>query len=525
VVFDILRQGGKDLRQLPLRERKKRLAKALPDLRRPLHLADYATGEGAKIAATACRHGLEGIIAKRADAPYKSRRTRDWLKIKCVRQQEFVIGGWSPSTRGRSFSSLLLGVHEDGALRYAGRVGTGFDAALLQDIAAKLQSRQRKMPPFDSVPPAARRGVRWVTPDLVAQVRFTEMTRGGAVRHAVFEGLREDKSAGEVVREREAKAPSRRGKAERSSDVKQNAEDAAVAGVRLTHPDKVLYPAMGVTKRQVAEYFAVRAKVMLPHVMGHPVSLVRCPEGREEACFFQKHAGSGFPDVVERIAVEEKSGVKKDYLLFNSKAALVSCAQVGALELHLWGSRADKIERPDRLIFDLDPGDDVDFAAVRHAAFDLRDVLAEAELASWPLLTGGKGVHLVVALERRHDWPTVSTFAKDFAEKLADLDPGRFVATMTKAKRKGRIFIDHFRNRRGSTAIAPFSPRAREGAPIAAPVSWKELESIGRASEFSLVDATARLAGRDKAWPREAKRRVRLTQAGVARIGLDLAEA
>jgi bifunctional non-homologous end joining protein LigD len=305
--------------------------------------------------------------------------------------------------------------------------------------------------------------------------------------------------------------------------MQQDAEQGSVAGVRLTHADKLLYPAMGVTKRQVAEYFAARAKAMLPHVARRPVSLVRCPEGRAQACFFQKHAGSGLPAAVERVAVAEKSGVKKDYLLFSSKRALVSCAQVGALELHLWGSRVDRIERPDRLVFDLDPGDGADFAAIRRAAFDLRDALREAELPSWPLLTGGKGIHLVVTLERRHDWSTIGSFAKDFAEKFADLDPQRFVATMSKAKRKGRIFIDHFRNRRGATAIAPYSPRAREGAPIAAPVSWQELECIERANAFSLVDPERRLAARGKAWPSDDKRRARLTQAGAARIGLDLA--
>lgn len=300
---------------------------------------------------------------------------------------------------------------------------------------------------------------------------------------------------------------------------------AEVAGVRLTHPDKLLYPAMGVTKRQLADYFAGRAKAMLPHLAARPVSLVRCPDGRRKACFFQKHAGSGLPDGVERIPIEEKSGERKDYLLFNTRQALVACAQIGALELHLWGSRIDSIERPDRLILDLDPGEGVDFAAVKRAAFDLRDALEAVALPSWALLTGGKGIHLVVTLERRHDWAVVGTFAKDFAERIATQEPERFVATMAKAKRKGRIFIDHFRNRRGATAIAPYSPRAREGAPIAAPVSWEELTDIDRSDAFSLADAEDRIANRDKAWPGEAARRARLTKDRVAGIGLSLQEA
>ena len=296
----------------------------------------------------------------------------------------------------------------------------------------------------------------------------------------------------------------------------------AVAGVRLTHPDKLLYPTMGVTKRKVAEYYAAQAKAMLPYLAGRPVSLVRCPEGRQKNCFFQKHAGSGLPAAVERVAIPEKSGEKKDYLLFSSARALVSCAQIGALELHLWASRRDRLERPDRMVFDLDPGEGVDFSTVKRAAVDLRALLQEVDLAAWPLLTGGKGLHLVVMLERRHGWDRFGGFAKGVAEKLVERHPDRFVVTMSKAKRRGRIFIDYLRNRRGATAIAPFSPRAREGAPIAAPVSWQELESIERSAAFSLADSRDRLAGRETAWPGEAKRRVRLTARGAARIGIDL---
>jgi len=263
---------------------------------------------------------------------------------------------------------------------------------------------------------------------------------------------------------------------------------------------------------------------MLGDLRGRPVSLLRCPDGRDGDCFFQKHAGTGLPEAIGTIAVAESSGTKKNYLLIGSEKALVSCAQVGALELHLWGSRGDRLERPDRVVFDLDPDDSVGFAAVRQAAFDLRDALQEAELPAWPLLTGGKGIHLVLALERRYDWQTVGGFAKAFAEKLAEIDSARFVATMSKAKRKGRIFIDHFRNRRGATAIAPFSPRAREGAPVAVPVSWKELQNVKQVNAFTLADSLADLKERAKAWPEEAKRRVRLTQAGAEKLGLDLGE-
>lgn len=310
----------------------------------------------------------------------------------------------------------------------------------------------------------------------------------------------------------------------RVASVRRQDGESKVAGVRLSHPDKLLYPAMGVTKRQVAEYYAAQAKQMLPHLARRPISLVRCPEGRQKACFFQKHAGSGLPEAVERISIAEKSGEAKDYLLFNSVRALVSCAQIGALELHLWASRSDRLEQPDRMVFDLDPGEGVDFAAVKRAAVELRALLEEAHLAAWPLLTGGKGIHLVVALERRGGWDSFGDFAKGVADKLADRHPDRFVATMAKSKRRGRIFIDYLRNRRGATAIAPFSPRAREGAPIAAPVSWDELKGIERSAAFSLTDSADRLAGRAEAWPAEARRRVRLSRDGATRIGLELSE-
>ncbi len=538
-VFDAPLLDGEDLREQPLEARKARLEKALAKARKPVRLAAFLEADGERAAAAACRQGHEGVIAKRADAPYRSRRTRAWLKIKCVRRQEFVIGGWSPSDRKRPFSSLLLGFHEDGALRYAGRVGSGFDESLLQEIAGKLKARARKTPPFAEVPAEVRRSARWVTPDLVCEVRYAELTRDGAVRHAVFEGLRQDKPAAEVGPERSARAGGasadaldcetargrrRGGKASAPKGRRQENDMVEIAGVRLSHPDRVLFASMGVTKRALAEYFEAVSEVMLPHLEGRPVSLVRCPEGSgpdgKWECFFQKHAGPSLPEALGSVAIAEKSGGTKDYLLVESAAALVACAQVGALELHLWASRRDRIERPDRLVFDLDPGEGVGFKEVKRAAVDLADILREAGLESAPLLTGGKGVHLVVRLERRQDWPTFAGFAKAFAAKVEALDPRRFVATMSKAKRGGRIFVDHFRNGRGSTAIAPYSPRAREGAPVAVPVSWSELGSIDRANAFSLEQVLGDLKGRARAW-QDVPDRQRLTDKGMARIGVE----
>lgn len=322
-----------------------------------------------------------------------------------------------------------------------------------------------------------------------------------------------DKTA--TKRKRRGKERNGRVSRKRSSD-----ENTEIAGIRLTHPDRPLYPDMGVTKRSLATYYAAIAAVMLPTLRDRPISLVRCPEGRRKNCFFQKHAGSGLPEAIERFPVKEVKGATRDYLLVNTTAALVTCAQVGALELHLWGSRRDRLERPDRLVFDLDPGEGVGFADVRQAAFDLRDRLAGAGLAAWPLLTGGKGIHLVLTLERRYAWEDVGDFARKFAESQAADEPDRFVASLPKARRKGRILIDHFRNHRGATAIAPFSPRARKGAPVAVPVSWKELRAIEASNAFSLSDPVKKLKARARAWPEKSERRQRLTKAARRHLGI-----
>lgn len=347
-------------------------------------------------------------------------------------------------------------------------------------------------------------------------MRYTELTRDGIVRHGVFEGLREDTPAREVRMERAVEKPGRSsGRARRGE-----ATPGTVAGVQLTHPDKVLYPKMGITKRDLAEYFAAAAPRMLPHVKDRPVSLVRCPDGRRRACFFQRHATDGMPAAIGTVPIQEKEG-KADYLTIRDAAGLVSCAQIGALELHIWGAHTDDIERPDRLVFDLDPAEDVGFPTVRDAALQLNDVLASASLTAYALATGGKGVHLVIPIQRRHEWPAVSAFAKAFAERIVALDPQHFVATMTKARRKGKIFIDHFRNTRSASAIAPYSTRAKDGAPVAMPVTWAELNRLERADAFTLADALQRLKAKDP-WDGYFKTRQSLTAKTATALGLKL---
>lgn len=511
-VFDLLRLEREDLRDQPLLQRKAQLRVLLEGPRDPIRYSDHEQGRGDRVARQACRLGLEGIISKRADAPYRSTRNRAWLKVKCVQRQEFIIGGWTPSTRNRNFASLILGLWTDEGLLYSGRVGTGFTVETQKRLYGLMREREQEKAPFIEVPRDAARRARWCRPELVAEVSYTEMTRDGSVRHGVFMGLREDKPAKSVKMEKPVSPP--------TQDTSTPKTNARPAGVRLTNADRVLFPAMGITKRDLADYLLAVAPRILPHLQGRPVSLVRCPQGRAKACFFQKHAGKGFPSEFGTLAIQEKKGGSEDYLLVESEAALAACAQVGVLELHVWGSRRDDIERPDRIVFDLDPDEGVPFAEVRRAAQELSTLLAEGGLKAFPMATGGKGLHLVVPIVRRHGWPIVSGFTRAFAEKVAELDPQRFVATMSKAKRKDRIFIDHFRNQRGSTAIVPYSPRAREGAPVAVPLHWDEVPELASANVFSFSDAIARLDGKDP-WSDYMKTRQSLSASKLKRIGLE----
>jgi DNA ligase D len=489
--FDLLNLDGEDLSRLPLTKRKEKLRRLLGKSDGSvLRFSEHVTGHGAEVFAQLCPSGQEGMIAKRADDRYRSGRAGGWLKIKCTKRQEFVIGGYSPSDKkGRPFASLLVGTFEDGRLVYRGRVGSGFREETMADLAARFASRIRKTSPFTDVPREFARGAKWLRPDLVAEIDFAEFTDGGHIRHGVFEGLRKDKEAGAVTLET-AKKGSPGGK---RSGSKAKEGKLAVAGVAITHPDRVVFPDAGVTKGDLARYYGAVAERFLAHAGGHPVSLVRCPQGDIAHCFFQKHAGEGFPDAIRRVPIKETSGKSESYMALDTADDVVSAVQMGTIEFHIWGSSADSLEKPDRIVFDLDPDPSVGFDAVVRSAIELRAVLETVGLKSLAMVTGGKGVHVVVPLARRAGWDAVKSFAKGLAGRLADAAPDRYTATMSKAKRKGKIFIDWLRNERGSTAIAPYSVRARAGAPVAVPVSWEELEKLDRANGFSLEEALARL--------------------------------
>ena len=474
--FDLLEVDGEDLTGLTNVERKERLDALLGSAQPPIHVADHVIGAGEKLFAAMCAAGQEGIISKRIDGKYASRRSKAWVKVKCILRQEFVIVGWNKSSaKGRPFSSLLLAQNENGTLVYKGNVGTGFNTDRLADLAARMRKLEIGKPALE-VPRESRRGVTWLKPELVAEIAFAEFTHDGSVRHASFIGLREDKKAADVVPEVAEEAP----------------EPAET--VKITNRERVIYPESGETKGQLADYYRDIAGLMLPVAANRPVSLVRCPQGRASKCFFQKHDAGTFGKAVKHVPIREKDGGHEDYIYIDSAEGLQACVQMGTIEFHGWGSRADAVEMPDRMIFDLDPDEGLDFEAVKSAAKHIHDRLADIGLTSFAMLSGGKGVHVIAPLVTGHSWDAHKDFAKRFAEALSLAEPDCFVAQMSKAKRVGKIFIDYLRNQRGATAVLPYSARARAGAPVAAPVAWGELAGFEHAHPWSIRDAKQLLA-------------------------------
>jgi len=469
--FDLLFEDGEDLRSLPLSERKERLSRRLGKKKSgSIRLSEHVLGSGPEFFEQAGRLGLEGIISKRATSTYRSGRGRDWVKVKCHLRQEFVIVGFSAPKGSRShLGALLLGVEREGKLSYAGRVGTGFTETSLAELSQRLEPLVRETAPVSDAPRGADvRDVVWVEPRLLSEVSFTGFTQDGRLRHPVFHGLREDKPArGVKVEQPEAAYP-------------------------LTNPDKVLYPELGITKRELLEYYELVAERMLPHVAGRPLTLVRCPEGRTGQCFFQKHPGRGTPEGLRAVPIREKDG-KAPYTVIDDAQGLFGLVQLGALEIHTWGAHEGDPERPDLLVLDLDPDPELDFEHVVRCAERLREVFESAKLESFVKSTGGKGLHVCVPFEPELSWTELKTFTKHIAEAFAARYPKEYLATVSKAKRTGKIFIDYLRNARGATFIAPYSTRARENAPVAVPLDWDELSKF-KPGNFTLRTLSKRLA-------------------------------
>lgn len=489
-VFDLVYMNGLDLTQVPLLERKQLLQQLLAaqPADGPILYNDHIVGGAREVFEHACVHGLEGIVAKRADAVYSQSRGKSWLKIKCRHRQEFVIGGFTdPAGTRKEFGALLVGVYDDAQkLRYAGRVGTGFDQDTLKIFSGKFHALEQTHAPFIN-PPTGREahGVHWLKPQLVAEVDFAEWTGSGVIRHAAFIGLREDKPSREIVRERASPAPV-------ADQKKIPAGSAQVAGVSLSHASRVLFPGIGWTKLDLARYYERIAERIIPHLHNRPLTLVRCPHGGTGKCFFQKHVNETTTEDIERVKVPEDHGAAL-YMMANNVQAIVSLVQMGVLELHTWGAKAGHLDKPDRLIFDLDPAPDLPWTQVVEAALLMRALLEDLGLRSFLKTTGGKGLHIAVPLKPERPWPEVKAFTRAIAEHLANTIPDRFTAKISKAKRTDKIFIDYLRNGSGATAVAAYSTRARPGAPISTPIAWEELDENLHSDSFTASNIQQRL--------------------------------
>ena len=515
-VFDLLAYDGTDLRSLPLDTRRAALRDVLAHAahQRHLRLTQERRGSPTQLMAAARKRGDEGIISKRRSAPYRAGRTLDWLKIKHAQQDEFVVIGYTaPQGVREHFGALLVATRPAGgtALQYAGRVGSGFDAAILRALVDRLQPRASAPAQLTSKATLPR-DVQWVKPALVISARFAEWTADGLLRQATFDGIREDKAMREITRER----------VQPTDQPTVPAVTTPTSGTHdgISHADRVVYADGAVTKGDIADYIDAVAPLMLPHIAGRPLSLLRCPSGAAGHCFFQKHwspaAGAG---VVTR-DVKESDGSTDAYAVAQSAADLRALVQANVLEMHVWGSSFPAIERPDRIIFDLDPGPRVSWMAVCDAARLVRDMLTGAGLTSWVKLSGGKGLHVTVPVSGALTWDQATMFSKLVATRIAADAPKHFTSKMAKSGRTGRIFIDWMRNTRGATAIAPWSLRARAGAPIAMPLTWAELDDVTRGDLMTITDVIHYLRSLPTdPWHDLLACRQRLSAAAVRAIG------
>lgn len=544
-VFDLPYLDGYDLTRVPLHLRKTALRGLLAAYSSTdrVRYVEHVRGSGDDFLEQACEFALEGEIAKRWDSFYRPGRGRDWLKVKCMHRQEFVVGGFTGrANHADEIGALLLGFHDrmDGPLLYAGRVGTGWDERSAGELRSRLEAVRVDKSPFVNFKGGKREaGVVWVRPELVVEVEYLSWNAGGVLRHASFEGLRLDKLASEVVAESEkgdplqpltppaaaltpppeeaaaAHPPQPDAEAQASESAaatvvsegagvdkgggkdgarrRKKGDGVAVAGVVITNPGRMMYPELGLTKLDLAHYYEDVATWMLPHVSRRPLTMVRCPEGHGRGCFFQKHAVDQFPEAIRRVPIQEEDGVAT-YVAIDSTAGLLSLVQMGVLEFHVWGSHMETLEYPDQVVFDLDPDPDLPFVKVIEGARLLRSVLEDLGLQSFVKTTGGKGLHVVVPVMPSYRWDEVKPVTKAIAEAVVRADPSAFVANMSLARRKGKIFVDYLRNGRGATYISAFSTRRRPGAPVAATLRWDELTAGLRADKYRVDNLRRRLS-------------------------------
>jgi bifunctional non-homologous end joining protein LigD len=522
-VFDLLHLDGRDLTALPLIERKQQLKRLIGEKAEgPMRYSEHFDEAGPLVLRHACEMGLEGIVSKRADAPYRGGRSEAFIKTKCANSQELVVGGYSLSTvLPKAIGALVVGYYDRGRLIYAGRIGTGYTRAVAADLWKRLHPLETEKPPFDQIPreEARRRDIKWVEPKTVIESEFRGWTADALVRQAAFKGVREDKPPQEVFREMPASGASdadaskraaaastavatrtqARGSGKPGSKTKTKARSSTgspsgeeqKSAVRFTHPDRVYWLDVGVTKQALADYYRAAWRWMAPHLIDRPLALVRCPDGTKGECFFQKHASAGLDDKYLKMVIDKN---RRQVLAVEDLDGLLSLVQAGVLEVHVRGSRIDRLDICDRIVFDIDPGPDVPWTQVVAAARDVRARLAAIDLVSFVKLSGGKGLHVVLPTAGA-DWETTKTFAQTVALAMHAESPDRYVVKMTKSLRPGKLFIDYFRNSLEQTSVAAYSTRARPGAPVSVPLTWEELGRSKGGAQYTVLNLGKRLLG------------------------------
>jgi bifunctional non-homologous end joining protein LigD len=520
--FDLLHLDGYDLTGAALEDRKALLAELVPPQSTGvLRYSDHQVGRGPEFFRHACDYGLEGIVSKRRDRPYRPGRSNDWVKVKCANRDEFIVIGFTDPAGGRQgLGALLLGYYDPrGGLHYAGRVGTGFADAQLAALRAQLEPLERRKAAVAALPKGASlKGVHWTEPVLVVEVRYGNWTTDEVLRHATFVALREDKSAAEIVRDADMPAPTVPAAEAKPVTARRAARDGSTEfeGVRLSNPDRVLYPEEGITKLDLARYYADIRDWALPQLGRRPLSVVRCPTGLGGETFFQKHTPTGTPKAVVPVEIDGET-----HLAIENLAGLISLVQIGVLEIHPWGSTVGDVEHPDRITFDLDPDIGLPWSRVTAAALEIRDALEGFGLQSFAKTTGGKGLHVVAPLTPELDWDEIKGFTKAVADHIAAQHPQRYTTNQSKRARQGRIYIDYLRNTRGATAIGAFSTRARPGAPIATPLFWREAEEGVRPEGFTVATVPLRLATlKSDPWAEIGTVRQTITPAVRRKLGL-----
>ena len=503
--FDLLYRDGYDLTGVRLDERKAALAELIPpNSHGMLRYSDHHEGQGPEFLNQAAAYGVEGIVSKRRDCPHMPGRGRNWLKIKVRNRDEFIILGFSdPEGSREGFGALLLGYYDpEGTLRYAGRVGSGFGSAQLKALHKRLEEIVVRKAPVTLPPGERRRDIHWARPDLIAEVEYTGWTADALIRHATFQGLREDKPVQEVVYDPESRPTAAEPPVDppaappatqpRVSSGKLRDGSIIFNSVRLSHPDRVLYADTGLTKQAVAQYYVDVADWALPQLAHRPLTLIRSTGTKGQRPFYQKHVAPGTPAEIKGFPIATSEG-EELFPIIEDMAGLIALVQMGVVEIHPWGSTISHVEQPDRITFDLDPDEGLDWSRVTEAAIDVRDALDAIGLGSFVKTTGGKGLHVVVPLQPKLDWDAVKIFSKWVADRMHEERPEQFTANMTKRERRGRIYLDYLRNSRGATAVGAYSPRERPGTTVSTPLSWEEVESGIRPTAFTVATIPSRL--------------------------------